>query len=244
MTSMLLVDIGNSRIKWTLDQDDVFTVQGSHTHDEAEQFAMALGNLALPDLIIASNVAGEKGRKALEMASAQWKLSPEWIQASRQACGVRNCYEEPERLGPDRWAALIAAYAMQLGECLVISSGTALTVDWLHANGEHAGGMILPGKALMREALGRGTEMVGYRHGKVAGFACNTADAVESGLALALAGAVIEARQRIIEITASPPACLITGGDGEWLRNMLGFPAIAVPDLVLRGLALIGSRDS
>jgi type III pantothenate kinase len=200
-------------------------------------------NLPKPERILACNVAGEPGQEALTAAIRAWGLVPQWVTATRQAYGVSNCYAHPEKLGPDRWAALVAAHAMEQGDALVISLGTAMTVDWLRANGEFVGGMIIPGLRLMREALAQGTEGVGYQQGRTTKFACNTADAVETGLASALSGALRQARQTVMDATGQAPVCLITGGDGAWLASKLDFPLTVVPDLVLEGLALMASRN-
>ncbi|HYP68774.1 MAG TPA: type III pantothenate kinase [Thiobacillaceae bacterium] len=237
--SILLVDIGNSRIKWTLNRDEHAVAHGAHLLGEAKSFRTAIVNLARPERVIACNVAGETGQEALSAAVSAWGLVPQWVTASREAHGVINCYAIAENLGPDRWAALIAAHAMGLGETLVVSLGTAMTVDWLRANGEFAGGMIIPGLRLMREALAHGTEGVGYQQGKISGFACSTADAVEGGLACALSGALRQARQTVIDATRHAPVCLVTGGDGAWLAALLDFPVVLAPDLVLQGLALM-----
>jgi type III pantothenate kinase len=237
--SLLLVDIGNSRIKWTLNRDGRAVAHGAHLLGEAESFRMAMGNLIRPERVLACNVAGDPGQEALAAAIEAWGLVPQWVSATRQAHGVRNCYASPEKLGPDRWAALIAAHAMGQGDMLVISLGTAMTVDWLRADGEFAGGMIVPGFRLMREALAQGTAGVGRQQGKKGGFACNTADAVETGMAFALSGAVRRARETVMQTTGQAPVCLISGGDGAWLASTLDFPLTVVPDLVLQGLALI-----
>ncbi|MGA7950904.1 MAG: type III pantothenate kinase [Thiobacillaceae bacterium] len=241
--NVLLVDIGNSRIKWVLNFDGHPVAHGTHLLAEAATFSTAIGNLARPERVLACNVAGEQGEEALLSAIRPWELAPQWVTAATQAYGVSNCYANPEKLGPDRWAALIAAHSMGQGETLVISLGTAMTVDWLRANGEFAGGMIIPGLRLMREALAQGTKGVGYQHGKTSDFACNTADAVDTGLAFALSGALRQARQTVILATGQAPVCLITGGDGAWLASLLDFPAALVPDLVLHGLALIAGGD-
>ncbi len=241
--SLLLVDIGNTRIKWRLNGDGQTMAQGQHLLVEADAFAAALRNHAQPERVIACNVAGEPGTVALHAAIQHWELVPRWVMAGRQAFGISNCYASPDQLGADRWAALVAAHAMGLGETLIISLGTAMTVDWLRAGGEFAGGLIVPGLRLMREALAQGTSGVGYQQGKSGGLACNTADAVETGLAFALAGTARRARQIVMDATGQAPACLITGGDGEWLASSLDFPATFVPDLVLQGLALMANRN-
>lgn len=241
--SILLVDIGNSRIKWTLNQDGQELARGNHLLAEEETFSATIRNLARPERVFACNVAGESGQVVLTAAIGAWGLVPQWVKATRQAYGVSNCYASPEKLGPDRWAALVAAHAVGQGDALVISLGTAMTVDWLRASGEFAGGMIIPGLRLMREALAQGAAGVGFQQGKMGGFACNTADAVETGLAFALSGAVRQARQTVMDATGQAPVCLITGGDGAWLVSLLDFPFILVPDLVMQGLALMAGGN-
>lgn len=241
--SILLVDIGNSRIKWVLNRDGQPVARGAHLLAEAETFSAAIRNLTRPERVIGCNVAGELGEDALHAAIKHWELAPQWIKASQRGFGVSNCYASPDKLGPDRWAALVAAHALGLGETLVVSLGTAMTVDWLRANGDFVGGMIIPGLRLMREALAQGTSGVGYQQGKPGGLACNTADAVETGLAFALSGAVRQARQTVLDGTGQAPVCLITGGDGEWLASLLEFPVNFVADLVLQGLALMANGN-
>jgi type III pantothenate kinase len=244
MGEALLVDLGNSRIKWGTVSDGVITQRGVHTYDEQVEFDASMDRLAVPDRIVASNVAGEKGEYALASAIARWRIAPSWVSAVHHAFGVTNCYDDPQRLGPDRWAALVAVHAMQPGECLIISLGTAMTLDWLQSDGHFAGGMIIPGTGLMREALAGGTANIQTRPGKRGGFSCNTVDAVESGLACALAGAANRAYRDIQEATGQAPACLMTGGDAKWMEQLLDYPAKLEPDLVLKGLALIAKGNS
>jgi type III pantothenate kinase len=240
---IFLADIGNTRIKWRLERNGEFIDQGAHRHDEVAEFAETVRSLIKPERMVASNVAGEKGEQALAPATALWQLTPEWIGATKNACGVTNNYDTPEQLGPDRWAAMIAAHAMHLGECLILSFGTAMIIDWLRADGVYAGGLILPGKRLMHDALAAGTSRIGHQTGRLAGFSSNTADAVESGLAYALTGAAQRARQDVMDRCGVVPTCLIAGGDAEWIAPLLGFPVEFVPDLVLRGLALLASEE-
>jgi type III pantothenate kinase len=242
--NLLVVDIGNSRIKWGFTPHGKLVAQRPYTHAEGGDFAKALNKFAPPDRIVVSNVSGERGKTVLIEAVGPWGIEPEWVKASRHACGVTNCYDTPDQLGPDRWAALISAHAMQVGECLIISLGTAMTVDWLTASGDYRGGMIVPGKRLMHAALALGTSKIGHQMGNIAGFSCNTADAVESGSAYALAGAVRQAREAVTAARGTPPVCLITGGDTKWIKPMLGFQVTFAPNLVLDGLALMASEDT
>lgn len=240
---VLALDVGNTRIKWALGGISGWDEEGVAALGEPEELYLAWDRMPAPERVIGSNVAAPKISGDLTDYWHGREVAVNWIQSTLKSCGVHNCYGEPEQLGTDRWAALIAAQSMRLGDCLVISLGTAMTIDWLRADGNFAGGMIIPGIRLMRETLARGTSQIGYQAGKVAGFSCNTADAVESGLTCALTGAVKAARQKVIDSSGAIPSCLISGGDGAWLAAMLDFPAKHVPDLVLKGLALMANRD-
>ncbi len=103
---------------------------------------------------------------------------------------MRNLYENPERLGADRWAALIGARALHPHACVVVTAGTATTVDLLSAAGDFLGGLILPGVELMQQALARGTAQLPLADGRFALQPRRTVDAIRSGCLQAQAGAV------------------------------------------------------
>jgi type III pantothenate kinase len=107
--------------------------------------------------IIVSNVGGDGARSGLSDLFAHWGVQPQWAVASAYQCGVRNYYADPTQLGSDRWASLIAAWRIQRQGCIVVSAGTAMTVDALSDTGEFLGGIIVPGLQLMQNALIRGT---------------------------------------------------------------------------------------
>lgn len=150
--------------------------------------------------------------------------------------GLRIAYENPARLGVDRWLNLVAARRRVAGPVLVASVGTALTIDALLADGRHLGGLIAASPELSRAALVARAPRLEVPRGRIVRFAANTEDAIESGAVLA-AGALIERSLHELERHAAGPATLLlTGGGAAPLRPWL--PAHrAVDDLVLHGLA-------
>src|SRR5205807_10545519 len=112
------------------------------------------------------------------------------LRSEAERGGVRNGYERPEALGPDRWAALIAARALHNGASLVVNAGTATTVVMLGADGAFLGGAILPGVELMRFVLHEHTGRLPIQEGKYSDTPRNTIDAIETGCRHAQAGAV------------------------------------------------------
>lgn len=236
--SMLLIDAGNSRIKWGLAQDGALLRQGVAEHaDHALQHEFVA--LSPPDKILVSNVAGERVMQQISSACAAWSCPVECIVAQAEQCGVRNAYTQPALLGSDRWAALIAAWQHERAACLVVNCGTATTVDALSGAGEFLGGLILPGVDMMRRSLASGAAQLEMTAGSWREFPCNTADAIYSGAIQAVVGAI----QRQYELLGVSGAhCLLGGGAAEAVQAHIELPLLRMDDLVLRGLLIIGQE--
>src|SRR5436190_10115346 len=138
----------------------------------------------------ASNVAGAAVAAELERACKERGLALTVVRSQAEQLGVANGYRDPAQLGSDRWAALIAANRVGPGHKLVVNAGTALTIDALTAEGRFLGGVIVPGPALMRHSLDRGTAGLRLTEGACAEFPQSTPDAITSGAIQACSGAV------------------------------------------------------
>lgn len=227
-TTFLLLDVGNTRVKWawvSVAGGEVkipqWLAEGACPHSQLHDLFREWASLPAPDQIFGTNVAGKQAVVLIENYWRQRGVSLAWVKATAACCGVSNTYEHPEQLGADRWVALVGAWSETYGACLVVSAGTALTIDMLDAQGVFQGGMILPGKKLMQASLAAGTHALAAMPGGVTLYPRNTADAMASGIAAALANPVCEAYMHLATQTASPPACLLSGGDAEWLSSQL-----------------------
>jgi len=152
---------------------------------------------------------------------------------------VRNGYSNPSQLGSDRWAALIAAWHLVRGSCLVVNCGTATTVDALSATGEFIGGLILPGVELMQRSLNDATARLKPGKGSYQAFPLNTADALSSGAIQASCGA-IERQYALLNDSAIP--VVLSGGAAAAQQDHLNVPLRIVDNLVLQGLLLIAQE--
>jgi type III pantothenate kinase len=248
----VLIDAGNTRIKWASWTHgepviDALTVEIAATADDARLLAAVAGC----DGLWIACVAGAATRADLAHALTPLQ-TPCWLLATAAACGVRNAYDAPTTLGVDRWLALIGARARGAAATLVVSAGTALTVDALDAQGVFLGGFIAPGLGTMRESLAQATAGVRPAGGQSVAFPRNTADAVASGTLAALAGAARTHYAQLAAVSGEPPRCLLTGGDAATLASQFDptpapsslFSGIApdivpeiVPALVLEGMA-------
>lgn len=234
---MLLLDAGNSRLKWAFVRDGEWLDRGALDSVRADALGEALAHLPIPQRILASNVAGPAVAQAIEVACVAWGRKVEFIGATRAQCGVHNGYLQPDQLGSDRWAALIAAWDRQRAACLVVNCGTATTVDALSAAGEFSGGLILPGLDMMRRSLAAGTAQLGAERGSWEAFPRTTANAVYSGAIQATVGAI--AQQHVL-LGAPHAVCLLSGGNAGELVPYLEVPVEQFEDMVLRGLQLLG----
>lgn len=239
---ILAVDAGNSRIKWGVHDGQEWRRRGWAATADALQLSQDWADIAAPQTVVVSNVAGPVVRDRLEQALAKWPVPVRWIAPLPEQCGVRNGYRNPGQLGSDRWAALIAAWRRQAQACVVVNAGTALTVDALDDRGNFLGGMIAPGLATMLRSLAADTAQLDVAPGRYMAFPGATADALYSGALAAMAGVVGRVQRELAHRTASPPLCLVGGGDAPALCELLGVGATVVDNLVLDGLIEIAQE--
>lgn len=236
---ILAVDAGNTRVKWGLHDGRQWLRQGSAGNRDKEVLSAGLGALQAPVRIIVSNVAGTEVRQTLEALLGKFRAETHWLRASAALCGVTNGYDNPAQLGSDRWAALIGAWHLHRGGCVVVNAGTAMTVDALTDGGVFLGGTIVPGVAAMTEALVGKTAGLDSQQGTVRAFPTNTADGMQTGVLSALAGAVSRMVAELAGRLGREPACVLSGGDAGLVQPLLGCETVMVENLVLEGLIRI-----
>jgi type III pantothenate kinase len=239
--NLLAIDAGNSRIKWGLHDGDAWARQSWLRTTAAGALANELVGLPPPDAIIASNVAGAAVEEALTAALGAYTPVVRWIRSVSRQCDVTSSYDDPERLGADRWAALIGAWHLFHGPCAVVSVGTTMTVDALSGDGVFLGGFIVPGVDLMRDSLTRGTAQLKLQRGTFTYFPASTADAIMSGTVNALTGAIERMVDFMVQTGQVSPLAVISGGSAEVVAAQLNARYELVDNLVLEGLLRIAS---
>ncbi len=254
----LAIDCGNTRLKWALyaspQPGAVLLHQGAVFIETIDTLAEnEWSGLPAPHSMLGCVVAGDAVRRRIEEQMELWDIEAHWVVPSAREAGVENGYDHPSRLGADRWVALVGARARALAEAraggapprpaLVVMVGTAVTVDALDAGGRFLGGLILPGFGLMLKALEMGTAGLKVPTGEVVDFPTNTSDALMSGGAFAIAGAVEHQRRRLREASRGiEPLALMTGGAAVKLAPILEQRVEAVEALLFEGLLEIQSR--
>lgn len=239
----LLLDMGNTRLKWALQsQAAAWLARGAvdWQPDMATALESAWADLPRPAAVIAASVVDDaREAQVTRVAERLFACAPGWLRTPASACGVRNAYAEPQRLGVDRFLAMVAARADGRAPCIVAGAGTALTLDALAADGRHLGGLIAPGPQLMQQSLLDATVRVRpERPGDILELADNTADAVASGCWQAAAALIERFATRMAPRLGATPTLILGGGDAERLAPLLSIPAQLSQDGVLRGLAV------
>jgi type III pantothenate kinase len=233
----LLLDAGNTRLKWGLQDGTNWLAQGVLDYAELSQLANCWLHYGLPQQAWIANVAGEAVHQSLSQILQAWQINSHWLRPQAEQCGIINRYHYPERLGADRWAALIGARSQHSGPCLVVTAGTATTVDLLSDDNQFLGGCILPGLVLMQTALARNTAQLPQAQGVFTLYPRQTDDAIVSGCIHAQVGAIERMFQQIA--SQAHTLCLLNGGAAPLLAPHLNLPWRLAENLVLEGLAQI-----
>lgn len=229
----LLLDAGNSAIKWRLAAPSGLLSDGGRAEDIATLRSMLDGR-DWQHVAVASVAADPMAADLAEIATAGRPVKVRYATSDAELLGLRNRYRANQTLGVDRWLAMLAAWHHFRGPLCVIDAGTAITLDLISVGGEHEGGFIIPGAELMHRSLGLGTGKI-----RVNGLAAptvtpggDTAACVNAGVWLAIKG-LLDAS------LAAYPAhrCVLTGGGAAGLLTLV--PGLEhQPDLVFEGLRL------
>lgn len=257
---LLLVDAGNTRVKWALVEQDAlqggrsalgrWSASGMVEHAQLADLANQWRALNIKRVLL-SNVAGAGMRSKLEQILVEVLGVPpqalQWFASSAFAAGLHNHYRNPAQLGCDRFASAIGAHALYPDQALIVATcGTATTVDAVTADGVFLGGMILPGLGLMATSLAKNTAQLPQvaEHLVISKpFADHTDAAIVSGCIAAQAGAIERAVQahRANQSEQADVLCLLSGGAAALIAPHLSVPYQRVDNLVMIGLHTFAS---
>ncbi len=237
---ILLLDLGNSRLKWAF--ADAHLHEDGNLHWQSPTLDGDLlahwRQLPTPKRALAASVTTAERCARIDaiLAELEWPQA-EWLHSPRRCGDLVSAYDQPAKLGIDRFLAMLAALDADRAPCVIASCGTALTLDALAADGRHLGGQIVPGvDAMLRAIRQQAPGLPDAQAGQRVAFACNTIDAMHSGAWHAVAGA-IEHFQRLAEIRMSQkPRLLLCGGHAGEIGKLLCVDAEQFPQAVLRGL--------
>jgi len=250
----LLVDIGNTRVKWAVrNRGRLGRMQALPLSGDGRaafrQVAAAAVRAKITD-VLAVSVAGTALERSLRRCFKAVGLPvPQLASSQAVTAGVRNGYGEIWKLGADRWVAAVGAWHEAGRGCAVavIDIGTATTLDVVSPQGLHRGGLIIPGPALMVDSLLRGTRGIARRAAssttkRPQQLAKDTATAIQSGALQATAAFIAQSARQLRLEHGESAQVYVTGGGSAALRPLLPAGCQLIPDLVLRGLAVLADE--
>lgn len=246
----LLIDMGNTRIKWVWVRGGMIIESSLGRGRPADFFELCSGpDGIMPGRILLSSVASQSSTAEMAVICARkFGMAAQVVQASSNLAGIENGYENPAALGVDRWLAIVGAAHSYGVPLIVMDLGTATTLDAVDQLGRHLGGLILPGPALMLNALAGGTVMrVPTDLGQEPDFdrsltpagvgpATSTAAAITGGIYAAQIGALAEFRRNVSARLGAEPKVVLTGGAAEGIMRRMESVAVFDPWLVFKGM--------
>lgn len=241
----ILIDIGNTRIKWGVDENG--TIKSGNfidykQTDFRQQIKQQWLQLKSPDKLAISSVSAKHiSLQLIEIAKTIWPdIKVVMAKSSANAYSVTNAYKNTEKLGVDRWLGLIALLHYYPESSCIVDCGTAITIDFLGDNGLHLGGLISPGLQLMKQSLYQGTENLSLNGQNFSeGLGNTTGSAIFTGTLYAAAGLI----EKAINNYSAFKTLVMTGGDAELLSKHIKFESIIEPHFVLKGLSLFCSGE-
>ncbi|MDM8565901.1 type III pantothenate kinase [Candidatus Halobeggiatoa sp. HSG11] len=237
---ILLVDVGNTAIKWAILKQNSLSTQQSilYNFNDLERILTKIWYmLDEPEEIWISNVAGPQIKKnIIDWTIKYWQCQPNFVKTTDYKCGVKNGYKNPEQLGIDRWLGLIGANKLETGTLCIVDCGTAVTVDIL-ADGQHLGGIIAPGLNVMRTALSKNTFQLEDCEQSLTKF--SLANETNDGIILGTSYAVLGLLEYVMNELNEQPKLILTGGDAVVIKPFLSRTYRYIPDLVLQGLKTV-----
>ena len=241
---ILLLDIGNSRIKYASLVGDQLEANNAFAYREEtlenlldEHFRV----ITQPTSVYVANVAGPNIATIVSTVTRSlWKLDAKFIACQHQSHGVTNAYTDINELGVDRWMLILAAWERYHAPGCIVACGTATTIDVISGSGMHQGGFIIPGLKMMQNTLAQNTADINIKDETVLSMelGTSTSTCIVNGSGFASISMINAIVDKLEHQYGGKLRCIITGGNAESLIPYLDTRFEHVPDLVLQGMVL------
>ncbi len=243
MDNTMLIDLGNSSLKWTFVQGNRLDEVNRLAHQQemlVHQLEQVWGNIQPPKAVWVATVANQSLQDDLrQWIESHWSAPLHFMRTEKSALGVTCAYHRPVELGVDRWAAILAAYQYHPQGVCVLDCGTAITLDLVHGDGRHLGGYILPGFELMRQSLFGNTAIAAVDDVQPSGeWGDSTTSCIALGGRKAVASLVESSVERLQAAGVCDPALILTGSSVNEITSMIEIDYEIREQLVLEGLLM------
>jgi type III pantothenate kinase len=250
----VLIDAGNSRLKWSVKKRQGWSSVTYQGYSPATRLVVMLELLVAikPSVVVMAHVLGDFFEKEVCVFCEKEAISLTIVNAQAVGYGIKNAYDNASKLGADRFVGLIAVHHQHKANndnngnnSIVVSCGTAVTIDAINKQGEHLGGVILPGLQLWKDMLVQGTELLKQADAEdICVLATNTEQGIAAGSLYGLAGAIDRVCNEMKQSLTDIVVLVLTGGGAESLLPYLKSTYKLSPNLVIQGLKIITEIDN
>ena len=244
----LLIDIGNTKTKWMLRDHSGINKYDSFLTEDIDQDHFEFDEKIRK--IVISNVAGFEKEAILKIKLKNFSCPIEFIKTHKKLNYLINNYQDTTQLGTDRWLSALSVSHDIKKTAVIVSIGTAVTIDYLsydEKKSQHTfeGGVILPGLHLTKNALKNNTADLKSTDGVVQIPPINTANAIQSGFIVSVLGNI----KSLFDLACSQSSdvtIILSGGDADLINQHMNEDLkkyISIKkDLVLEGLFIVASN--
>jgi len=244
----MLIDAGNSRLKWSVKKEQEWSSVSYQEYSPTTRLVITLELFVKikPSSITMAHVLGGEFENGMRDFCVKKSIPLTIINAQAVGYGIKNAYYKAHKLGADRFVGLIAVHHKNKGKnSIVISCGTAVTIDTINKRGEHMGGVILPGLQLWKEMLIHGTELLKQTNvADICILATSTGQGIAAGSLYGLAGAIDRVCNEMKQSLTEPVVLVLTGGCAASLLPYFNNSYKLRPNLVIQGLKVITEIDN
>lgn len=248
---ILLIDLGNTRIKWAELSDNAISFGGAKAHKNqnlAQLMPEMWAHLPRPESIWVANVAGDSYLHEMQAwFEKNWNLQAHFVNSASHYGDVKSAYKQAEKLGVDRWLNLIAARQQIKSPVCIVDCGSFLTIDVMDETGLHHGGYITSGLDMMYAALSYYSQgrlaFTFEQHENLLGLGTSTRECIVKGSCQMLVAFINQVTASAAKKFGAKTEFIITGGDTHLLLPFLTQHYHQRPALVFEGLALLARND-
>lgn len=243
MSPDVVVDVGNTRIKWGRCDGGKITEIASLAPDASSSWEQQIQTWRLHRASLWVLTGVHPARRDTLREWLETRGARVHILGQTQSLPLKVALDRPDRVGIDRVLNAVAALAHRPPNhpVVIVDAGSAVTVDWLDAAGTFRGGAILPGLRLMAESLHAYTAqlpLIEVRHSEPALPGADTLSAMEAGIFWTVVGGIRLIVDRLARLEPLQPALYLTGGDAGKLSSFIERPHKVWPEMTLEGIRL------
>ena len=241
----LLADIGNSQIKIAQNDNQKLLKIKSFSIEDIEKFHKYITKAyAKKDCeLLYSSVLGDTFNRKFKKILKETFISESQFKSTKSLMTVRNCYNQPGKLGSDRWAQIVAAHKIFKKNTMIVSCGSAISIDYVTATGIHKGGLILSGAERYNNCFldihNLKNIKLSNNHNNSNILQSNTLKQITTGYRVMISSSIHEIYSSLCQGGKPKPNLLITGSYSKNISESLKIKCLVEPYFVLKSLALI-----